>query len=152
MRPTSDLLNHSELLLRQIHPRYLDPETGQIQSLAFLPRPDDKGELSVDRSELCTLAHSFELFRLNFGVEPDGTVGFLVSECAEVGQQLSVALPVFQAPETQPRPNPAHAVVDFSGITQKTKCKRAAKMLRYRAHLRGWLHPPSWVNSTFPSD
>jgi hypothetical protein len=142
------VLADDELLLRQIPERDFDPETRRIKSIAFVPRKVDKGNLSVDRADLCTRDQSFSLYTRNFRQPPMGTVGVLAGECHALGTGEEVRA----RPDPIGRDNPAHAVIDFSNARSQSAIRQHARKLRLQAQLRGWLFPPEAVGKPFSND
>ncbi len=142
-----ELLPAGELLLRQIDERFVDPETSAVQSSAFAPKKDDNGHMSVDRAVIWTCEESFHWYSRNFSRDPVGTAALLVQECLETGQREGKDLPALATPIKDK--NPAHASIDFTRFT-KSKMKKLAKILRHKAHARGWQYPPRLKGTTFP--
>lgn len=130
-----------EVLYRQIDPSWLDDE-GVPSSQAFYPwRSIDDGCLSTDRSSITSPAESHALATAlpprGFGLDSVGVWGLSVQEV--IDSCLSAwSDPVVGTPE-KPE-NPAHALVEFGGMSQK-KWKSVGRVLKLRALARGRLHP-----------
>lgn len=71
------LTDENEVLLRQIHPTFI--QGGQPSSQPFAPTPKDANRLSVDRSSLTTAADSHALFTGN-GHASEAVYGVSVGE------------------------------------------------------------------------
>ncbi len=117
------------ILLRQVHPSFA--ENGTPTSQAFVPFPKDEGKLSVDDGDLTSADAAFKYFTEVLKLESIGTWGIT---CGEVEQSGLTS-------ESDPlEDNPSHAVIDFSGLTEK-ECRKLAKKLKAHANKRGRLHP-----------
>ncbi|HTU92121.1 MAG TPA: hypothetical protein VMF69_18710 [Gemmataceae bacterium] len=126
-------MTDATLLLRQIHPSFV--QAGFATSQAFRPTPKDESKLSVydgDQiaAEASWLHYTTQLQRLSVG-----TVAVTVAECAAEN------LPARPDPE----PFPEHTVIDFSGLTDK-QCRAKSKKLQAKAQARGWLHQAPAAN------
>lgn len=133
--PREPLSDVAELLLRQVHPGFV--RDGRVGSQAFRPTPKDKRMLSVARAVLTTAEAAFTRHTECLALASAGTWAVTVGECAEL------ALPVRpDAIIEEPCPDPAHAVVDFTALTNSKIEAHGARLAR-RANDRGRLHPPS---------
>lgn len=115
------------LLLRQIHPSFV--QNGFPTSQAFRPMPKDEFQLSVYDGDLIDAPAAWVHYTSVLGWESDGTMAITVEECTAEG------LPA----RSDPEPFPEHAIIDFSGLTDK-ECQRKGKKLQVKAVARGWLH------------
>lgn len=122
-------MDQSTLLLRQIHPVFVDA-TGKALSAAFTPTSKDTGKLSVYDGDRIEPAAAFDHYTSVLGLKSVGALGVSVEECA-LGSLIARPdpLPDFQE----------HAVIDFSGLGSRSLVKSAAKLLCYAANKRGWL-------------
>ncbi len=116
------------VLLRQVHPSWV--QAGFASSQAFRPTPKDESKLSVFDGDLMTPEASLVHFTAVWHLASAGVAGVTVDECAAEG------LPS----HPDPLPDcPEHAVVNFSGVTDK-ECVKRSKKLKARAEARGWLY------------
>ncbi len=120
-------MTHETLLLRQIHPSFV--QGGVVTSQAFRPTPKDDDLLSVDDGDRISAPAAWDRHTGEFGCRSDGVMAVTVAECA------TLDLPVAADGE----PYPEHASVVFAGLTGGQR-DRAAKKLRYWATDRGWLY------------
>lgn len=123
-----------EMLFRQIHPDLL--QDGVIASSTFLPKTNDEGKLSVDRSSMTTAKASFDLYTGN-GLASVAVCGVTVGEFGKEGLRCH--------PDPIPatatlKANPAHAYADFNGVGTSQR-RKMAQRLRTVAARRGILHP-----------
>lgn len=121
-------MNSETLLLRQVHPNFL--EDGRLSSQAFTPFPKDKDLLSVYDGDLISAkkAHAHYTEKLNF--QSVGVWGVTCKE-AEDNKLPSRSNPLENFDE--------HAVIDFTGKSSKT-ARKLAKKLRDLALTRGCLY------------
>jgi hypothetical protein len=120
-------MNDATLLLRQIHPSFV--QDGRVSSQAFRPTPKDEQNLSVYDGDQIQPQPAYEHYTTILGFQSIGVMGVSVAECGEL------ELPVRPDPETFPE----HAVIDFSAFSKKATEKRA-KLLRAKAAARDWLY------------
>jgi len=111
------LTDPEESLLRQVHPGWM--QEGRPTSQAFRPTPKDEDLLSVSQGSLTTAANSYELYTRVRGLQSRGVWRITVGHCSD--SRLSV----YSDPLTDPVPDPAHAVVDFRGLSDKEKRARS---------------------------
>ncbi len=136
MSDDEPLADAAELLYRQVHPSFV--RDGRPSSQAFRPTPKDESKVSVARSTLTTAEAAFRHFTEALGLASAGTWGVTVGECAQQG------LPVRSDPLTSPPAavaDPAHAVIDFEGISKSQAEAKATRLTRL-AVARGRIHPP----------
>ena len=116
------------LLFRQIHPSFV--QNGRVTSQPFRPTPKDESLLSVYDGDLISPEKSWVHFTTKLMQQSVGTMAVSVAECA--------------AENLRSRPDPVtfpeHAVIDFSGLTDK-ECRTKSKKLQAKALERGWLYP-----------
>ena len=115
------------LLLRQIHPSFV--QNGYTTSQAFRPTPKDQSKLSVYDGDLITPEASWAHYTTFLTCQSAGTMAITVDECTAEN------LPA----QPDPEPFPEHAVIDFSGLTDKEIYKKSKK-LQAKAEMRGWLY------------
>ena len=129
----ASLTDETELLFRQVHPAFL--RDGRVGSQAFRPTPKDKKMLSVARSSLTTADAAFNLHVECLKLSSAGTWSVSAAEC------LALALPIQPDPLAEmPCPDPAHALVDFSALSNSKIEAQGARLAR-QANDRGRLHP-----------
>lgn len=120
-------MNDATLLLRQIHPGFL--QNDRVTSQAFRPTPKDEKKLSVYDGDLTTPGQSYRHYTEELRLSSTGVMAVTAGECRAI--DLS--------PASDPEPFPEHAVIDFSGLSEKA-IKTKAKILKSRAMARGWLY------------
>ena len=127
-------------MLRQVHPvLFVD---GRPTSALFKPRPADKGLVSVHQEALVT-AQDAHAAHTAAGLGSIGVVGVLVSECDDP----RVALQVLEAPLSvtddppEVRDDPAHAVIDFRGLSGNA-CEKKSRELSRICWSRGFCYQP----------
>ena len=128
------LADGAELLHRHVHPSWM--VDGEPTSLAFRPSKKDEGRLSVARGSLATPEQAFLHHTSTLKLDAVGTWSFTVEEASAAG------LKSYADPITTDPPDPAHAIVDFRGLSN-TKQELAAKRLKRAADARGRSHPPA---------
>jgi len=139
-KKSESLRDENELLFRQVHPSFV--REGRVGSQAFRPTPKDKKMLSVARSSLTTADAAFNLHVDCLKLSSAGTWGVSVAECS------ALALPVQPDPLVEmPCPDPAHALVDFSTLSNSKIEAQGARLAR-KANDRGRLHPPAEEGET----
>jgi hypothetical protein len=117
------------LLLRQIHPTFV--QNGRPTSQAFRPTPKDEDQLSVYNGAMITAAASWHYYSETLNLESAGVMAFNRAECAS--QKLNVI--------EDGVPIPAHCYVDFSEM-RKPDVEKKSKKLAAFAKERGWLFQP----------
>ncbi len=114
------------LLLRQIHPHFI--QNDRVTSQAFRPTPKDEGKLSVYDGDLITAEDSWK-HHTGLGLESGGVLAVTVQECA------AESLPAYPSPQIFPE----HAHIDFTGPgLTKSDIRAKAKRLLAAALERGW--------------
>lgn len=121
------------LLLRQIHPSFV--QEGFATSQAFRPTPKDESKLSVYDGDRIAAETSWVHYTTKLQLLSVGTVAVSVAECN------AESLPA----RAEPAPFPEHAVIDFTGLTDGM-CRSKSKKLQAKALVRGWLHQVPPVN------
>jgi len=120
-------MNEATLLLRQIHPSFL--QNDRVTSQAFRPTPKDEKKLSVYDGDLMTPGESYRHYTEELKLSSTGVMAVSVKECRVVDLE----------PVSNPEPFPEHVVIDFSGLSEKS-IKTKAKLLKARDMARGWLY------------
>lgn len=120
-------MNNDTLLLRQIHPGFV--QDGRPSSQAFRPTPKDEQMLSVYDGDQITPADAFEHYSKNLELGSSGVLAVSMEECGAI--ELSVT--------PDPAPFPEHALIDFSAHGKST-IEKKAKLLKAKAEARGWLY------------
>ena len=113
------------LLLRQINPSWIQQD--RVTSQAFRPTPKDERLLSVYDGDMITPERSWEHYTKQLSHKSVGVMAVSVIECK--GQELTV--------QPDPKPFPAHAVIDFTGFGTN-QIEKKSKRLRGAAESRGW--------------
>lgn len=122
-------MNPTTLLLRQIHPSFIN--NGRVTSQAFRPTPKDENRLSVDDGDRVTAEKAWVRYTEELGLTSAGVYAVSCSECDEL------ALPV----EPDGVPYPEHVSIVFEGLSNAQR-EAKAKKLRARATARHWLYQP----------
>lgn len=123
-------MNDATIVYRQIHPSFV--QAGFPTSQAFRPTPKDESKLSVYDGDQITSEYAFQHYINDLKLSSVGVMGLTVSEC--VAESLAV--------RSDPEPFQEHAVIDFSGLSDKD-CRNKSKKLQSKAVHRGWLHRAS---------
>lgn len=125
--------DEAEVLFRQVNPAFI--RDGRVGSQAFRPTPKDERKLSVARSTLTSAAAAFELYTDCRELRSAGTWAVTVAECTNLGLKTR-ADPLSEPP----CPDPAHAFVDFTELTNRKVEAHGTRLARH-ANDRGRLHP-----------
>lgn len=120
-------MNNDTLLLRQIHPGFV--QDGRPSSQAFRPTPKDEQKLSVYDGDQITPVDAFEHYTKDLMLVSGGVLAVSMAECT------ALELPVTPDPD----PFPEHALIDFSTYG-KSATEKKAKLLKAKAEARGWLY------------
>lgn len=134
MSAGEELEDAEELLFRQVHPSFV--RDGRVGSQAFRPTPKDQRLLSVARASLTSAEAAYELHTGCNQLASAGTWAITVGECAEQGLAVRP-----DAVQEEPCPDPAHAVIDFTSLSN-SKVEAHGVRLARRANDRARLHPP----------
>lgn len=132
------ITDQTELLLRRVHPTQI--KDGRPSKTTFLPRPADLGLVSVDRQSHVTPANCYVAYAAakNFVAPKHGGIwAVTVSECSETSLTC-LADPL--ASDEPAGPNPAHALIDMSSLSEEA-AHTAAAALFAAAKARGQLSP-----------
>ena len=126
----TNLLTDDELLHRQCNSKTV--QNGRPWSKLFCPTARDDGKLSANRESLLSPKDAYEAYLAMKGADSSaGVWGVTVHEF----QALALSS---YADEVDG--NPAHALVDFSGLSEDSTLEKA-KVARDIALKRGRLHP-----------
>jgi hypothetical protein len=122
------------LLLRQIHPTFV--QAGFATSQAFRPTPKDESKPSVYDGDQIAAETSFNHYTTVWKLESVGTMALTVDDCAAESLLAS--------------PDPLedclqHAVIDFTGLSAG-QCEKKGKKLKAKAEARGWLYQVGAAN------
>lgn len=132
----SRLTDRDEILFRQVHPAWV--RDGRPSGQAFRPTAKDHGRLSVARGVLTTAQAAYEHYTASLGFQSAGTWAVSVGEC----RGLSLPTEGDPIPEAPGQPaDPAHAVIEFSGLSKAQGEAKGAKLARFASE-RGRLYPP----------
>lgn len=122
-------MNPDTLLLRQIHPEFV--QNGRPTSQAFRPTPKDENRLSVYNGAMITASASWVHYTGTLKFESAGVMALAHAECAS--GQLNVI--------EDGVPFQAHCSVDFSAL-KRSDIEKKSKRLAAFAKDRGWLFQP----------
>ncbi|MGL4942168.1 MAG: hypothetical protein ACRC46_03135 [Thermoguttaceae bacterium] len=121
-------MNDTTLLLRQIHPNFV--QDGRVTSQAFRPTPKDQHCLSVDNGDRVDAESAWRRFTSNPNCTSVGVLAVTRADCET--QKLNVI--------EDGEPYPEHCSIDFSTCSNNnTTIKRISKYLCEQATMRGWL-------------
>ena len=115
------------LLLRQIHPSFV--QNGSVTSQAFRPTPKDEDQLSVDNGDMVSPEDSWKRFSAQAECTSSGVMAVSQCECS-----IS-ALKVVE----DGIPYPEHCHLNFAPF-RSNQASKVGKKLAAKAHERGWLH------------
>lgn len=124
--------NEDELLLRQVHPSFI--QEGRVTSVAFRPTPKDQKKLSVNRGSLISPKESFELHTNQKNLQSAGVWGVSVREVYEMSE-----ITLEEDPVSEPFKDPSHALINFSKIDSESRVKTISSKLADKARSRGCL-------------
>lgn len=130
----------TDLFYRQVNPNHWDGK--QPNSVAFLPMPKDKDQLSVDDAQLVTAEDAWKHFTQSLGFQSIGTWAVSSGEITAAGDLTLKRDPVTDEPEIS-KHNSAHCVIDFAKLDTKGKKKRCAQQLALQASARGCQFKPA---------
>lgn len=122
-------MNDDTLLYRQVHPSWI--VDGVATSLTFLPSRQHQYLLSVYDGDKIDPEAAWNHYHGELGLTSEGVLAVSVAECDDL------QLPARPDPE----PFPEHAVIDFTGLSN-SKRERKADRLKAIANERGWLFRP----------
>jgi hypothetical protein len=136
----SSFSDETEILLRQVHPSFI--QEGRVSSQAFRPTPKDQKKLSVNRSSLIEAREAFIFYTERKKLASAGVWGVSVREVTEIA-----GLNIEEDPITDPPEDPSHSLIDFSGIDSENKIKPISSKLAEKARTRGSLFSPADAES-----
>ena len=119
-------MNNQTLLLRQIHPSFM--QAGRITSQAFRPTPKDENKLSVYDGDKLTAVAAWTHFTRAPECRSVGVMAVTKGQCVELALGVNA----------DGVPFPEHASIDYSNFT-KSEIEKKAKVLKGYAQTRGWL-------------
>jgi hypothetical protein len=120
---------------RQIPSGFL--HEGRVARCAFEVKERDKGLLSIALSTKTTAEAAYTHHTGTLGLKSVAVYAVKVGQCEGEG------LKVWEDPETDPPPNPAHGVIDFRGcLADKAGKKRREYRLAQIATERGPVYTP----------
>jgi hypothetical protein len=122
-------VNSETLLLRQIHPNFV--QDGRPTSQAFRPTPKDENKLSFYNEAMIPAAASWLHYTEILNFESAGVMA--LSHAELTSEQLNVIEDRYPFPE--------HCSVDFSGLKESEVRKKSKKLAAY-AKDRDWLFQP----------
>ena len=120
-------MNNNTLLLRQIHPAFMQQD--KITSQAFRPTPKDEKLLSVDNGDKVSAAEAWARFIENPQCQSAGVMAVSYQECT------SEALNVIE----DGMPYPEHCSIEFSDLSNGQINKKSKKLKSY-AEKRDWIY------------
>lgn len=118
-------MTNDTLLHRQVNPSWL--QQGRVTSQAFKPTPKDHKRLSVYDGNQMTAEAAWRHYTEELKHQSAGVLAVTRGECEAQG------LPV----EPDPRPFPAHVIINFDACTN-SQIEKKAKRLSEAAQSRGW--------------
>lgn len=118
------------LLLRQVHPKFMNGAV--VTSQAFMPFPRDDGKLSVYDGSQIGAADAYLHYTQTLGNQSCGVWAVTKLEADTEG--------VKGAPDPLPT-FPAHAIIDFGSMSERM-CRKIAKRLKTIANARGCQFDP----------
>lgn len=122
-------MNSETLLLRQIHPDFV--QQGRPTSQAFRPTPKDENQLSVYDGARITAPASWHHYTERLNMKSAGVMALSCEECA--AEQLMII--------EDRVPFPEHCSIDFSGL-KKSEVEKKSKKLAAYAKGRDWIFLP----------
>ena len=127
-------MTSSTILLRQIHPNFL--EEGIHSSQAFIPKTTDKGQLSVYDGDQIIPSQAYAHYTDTLNLASGGVWAVTKEEADQVG---TIA-------EPDPLPDfEAHSILNFNNLPESSNraWRKAAKKLKGFALEKGCLHEAS---------
>ena len=119
-------MNPQTLLMRQINPNFL--QNGRPTSQVFRPTPKDESLLSVYDGDLIDAQGAYDHYTTQLQLRSSGVMAVSVEQCSNIDLPSRL----------DPVPFPEHAVIDFTGLSNKIR-ETKSKLLRANAQDRGWL-------------
>ncbi|OGS94606.1 MAG: hypothetical protein A3H31_12820 [Gallionellales bacterium RIFCSPLOWO2_02_FULL_57_47] len=122
-------MNEQTLLLRQIHPSFV--QAGRPTSQAFRPTPKDENKLSVYDGDKITPEAAWHHFTANPDCSSAGVMAVTKGQCVDLSLGVIADGEIF----------PEHVSIDYSAFA-KSEIEKKAKVLKGYAQARGWLYQP----------
>ena len=119
-------MTSATVLLRQIHPTFV--QQGRPTSQAFRPTPKDEDRLSVYDGDKIAPQPAWEHYTTTLALQSAGVMGVTVEECAALDLGVSEDAATFAE----------HCLIDFTGLA-KSIVEQKAKLLVQLAIQRDWL-------------
>ncbi len=119
-------MNSDTVLLRQIHPSFV--QQGRVTSQAFRPTPKDEHKLSMYDGDQISAERSYRHHTESIGFASVDVLGVTVAECKDL--ELAVV--------PDPEPFPEHVFIDYSAF-DKNVVEKKAKLLKAQTESHGWL-------------
>lgn len=116
-------------LYRQVSRSWLG-EDGEPTSQAFKPTKKDEGLLSVYDGDKIKEEDAWDHYTQVLGLNSAGILRVSCGECQQIDLQV----------RPDPKPHPAHAVIDFSGFSRNAIQKKAKALLGFALE-RAWRYP-----------
>lgn len=120
-------MNDQTLLLRQVHPSFL--QDGRITSQVFRPTPKDGACLSAYDGDQITPEAAWKHYTQDPACSSVGVMAVTQGQCVDL--QISVT--------ADGDPFPEHVSIDYSAFS-KSEIEKKAKVLKGCAQSRGWLY------------
>jgi hypothetical protein len=124
--------DENEILLRQVHPAWI--QKGRITSQAFRPTPKDQNKLSVNRTSKTTPQEAYKLYTEERKLSSSGVWGVSVGEVREIAD-----LDIQSNPLKAPVKDQSHCLIDFSKVSSKSRITSISSKLSDKARFRGCL-------------
>ena len=131
---------NTDLLFRQVHPNHLEGKNPNSQ--AFLPSKAHQEKLSVDDASKVTAEQSWTHFTKNLGLQSAGTWAISFEEVKSCAEIQVLRDPILNEGEPS-KNNPAHCLIDFSGLSSKGMKRNHAQRLAISASARGPRYLPA---------
>lgn len=120
-------MDGNTLLLRQIHPKFVQGD--KVTSQAFRPTPKDEGKLSVYDGDQIEPEPAWQHFIQDPKCSSAGVMAVTGGECE------ALKLPY----QLTGHPYAEHAEIDFTALNTN-QTEKASKKLKAKAEARGWLY------------
>ena len=124
-----------ELLLRQVHPKFI--VESRVTSQAFLPTEKDDKKLSVNRSSMVSAREAFDLHTKSNNLQSAGVWGVSVEEVLTLD-----SLSIESDPIETPIQDASHSLINFSKLSSESRIKATAKQLTAKARDRDCIYKP----------
>ena len=123
-------MTEETILYRQVHPHFVSDDKPTSQ--AFRPSTKDDKQLSVDDGDQTNPQDAYRHYTEDLGLRSTGVAAITKAECQQAGLKVR--------PDPLPN-NPAHAVIDYSGLS-RGEIDDVADKLKLSAVSRGWAYRP----------